>query len=168
MQPFEGLWWLVFKLIGEAEKVKGAYALLIEVSSKAELVVGALGVMEFNPGIYVYVGSALGPGGIEARVARHLRREKRLKWHIDYLLAAKGVSVRKVVFSEAGRGDECRVVGVLKELGLRVVNRFGACDCKMWCGGHLLCCDGGLEWCERMVMRAFESLGLMPRIQGID
>ena len=168
MQPLKGLWWLVFKLIGEAEKVKGAYALLIEVSSKAKLVVGALGVMEFNPGIYVYVGSALGPGGIEARVARHLKGEKRLKWHIDYLLAAEGVSVRKVIFSEAGRGDECRVVGVLKELGLKVVDRFGACDCKMGCGGHLLHCGENLKQCEQMVVKAFEKLGLTPRVQSVD
>jgi len=43
-------------------------------------------------GIYVYVGSAM--GDLSARVARHLRKNKRKHWHIDYLLEhAKVLSV---------------------------------------------------------------------------
>ncbi len=144
--------------------MKGVYTLLIEISCDVEVAVGVLGLMKFERGFYVYVGSALGPGGVEARVARHLREEKRLKWHVDYLLAAEEVSVRAVVFSEAGRGDECRVVHVLKERGLRVVDGFGACDCRMGCGGHLLCCGGSLEGCVKVVVKAFRKLGLAPQV----
>ncbi len=46
--------------------------------------VGALGNVEFTPGWYVYVGSAL--RGLDARIRRHRRkRRKRKHWHIDYL-----------------------------------------------------------------------------------
>lgn len=41
-----------------------------------------------KPGFYVYVGSAFGPGGVQARVGRHFRKAKRHRWHIDYLRAA--------------------------------------------------------------------------------
>ena len=51
-----------------------------------QLRIGALGVFDFPPGWYVYIGSAFGPGGITARVTRHARAAKRLHWHIDYLL----------------------------------------------------------------------------------
>lgn len=46
---------------------------------------GALGDYPFPAGWYVYTGSAR--NGVHQRIRRHLRREKRKHWHIDYLLA---------------------------------------------------------------------------------
>ena len=46
---------------------------------------GKLGLVDFPRGHYIYFGSAL--GGLRARVARHLREEKKLHWHADYLSA---------------------------------------------------------------------------------
>ncbi len=46
---------------------------------------GRLRAREYNKGWYVYIGSAL--NGISGRLQRHLRRRKRARWHIDYLLA---------------------------------------------------------------------------------
>ena len=65
----------------------GTYALLLEATSTQEVQIGKLGVLHMKPGIYVYVGSALGPGGLAARIDRHALREKVLHWHIDYLRA---------------------------------------------------------------------------------
>ena len=65
----------------------GTYALLLEATAKQDVPIGKLGVLHMLPGIYVYVGSALGPGGLAARVERHAPREKTLHWHIDYLRA---------------------------------------------------------------------------------
>ena len=65
----------------------GTYALLLEATAMQEVPIGKLGVLHMLPGIYVYVGSALGPGGLAARVGRHALREKTLHWHIDYLRA---------------------------------------------------------------------------------
>jgi Uri superfamily endonuclease len=36
----------------------------------------------------VYVGSALGPGGLAARIGRHLDSARPLRWHLDYLKRA--------------------------------------------------------------------------------
>ncbi len=66
--------------------MKGAYILLIVIEKEVNIEIGALGTIRFEKGHYCYVGSAVGPGGIEARVGRHLKKGKKLKWHIDYLL----------------------------------------------------------------------------------
>ena len=67
----------------------GTYVLVQRFSKRLEISVGKLGVLEAQPGFYVYVGSALGPGGLAARVGRHCRREKILRWHVDYLRSTK-------------------------------------------------------------------------------
>jgi hypothetical protein len=69
----------------------GTYALLLEATTIQDVQIGKLGVLHMLPGIYVYVGSALGPGGLAARIERHARQEKTLRWHIDYLRAAADI-----------------------------------------------------------------------------
>jgi len=118
----------------------GTYALLIRLSRSVRLTVGALGARDFPPGWYVYIGSALGPGGLRARVARHLRAEKRSHWHIDRLLAAGRVVQVGLRFG-LGR-DECRVaqrVGRNRAARI-VVPHFGASDCD--CTTHLFHFNG--------------------------
>jgi len=58
--------------------------------------VGSLGVIRFSKGLYAYVGSGKGPGGIIARVLRHKSKSKRLWWHIDYLTTNPYVRIVKV------------------------------------------------------------------------
>jgi len=67
----------------------GTYALLLKTSHAVAVDVGALGPVDLEPGAFVYVGSAFGPGGLAARLRRHLQPEKASPhWHIDYLRAA--------------------------------------------------------------------------------
>lgn len=64
----------------------GTYVLLCEASAdRAGVRIGRLGELSLEPGWYAYVGSAFGSGGLSARVGRHLRRDKPLRWHFDYL-----------------------------------------------------------------------------------
>ena len=63
----------------------GTYALVLRAAQQKNVQVGRLGKLAMQPGFYVYVGSALGPGGLKARVGRHLRPAIRSHWHIDYL-----------------------------------------------------------------------------------
>ena len=88
--------------------MKGAYVLLIELPESAEIQVGHLGKIKFQTCFYAYVGSAL--GGVEARISRHLRKEKKLHWHIDYLLARARI---KEVY--VNKGKECDIVKKLAE-----------------------------------------------------
>jgi len=106
------------------------YQLLIDVARPLRIVVGCLGEFDFPAGRYVYTGSA--KRNFEARVARHLRREKALRWHIDYLLMAPGVTVLEV---KRSRRDECTLNRAVK--GGIPVPGFGASDCRAGCGSHL-------------------------------
>jgi Uri superfamily endonuclease len=121
---------------GRLPSLRGTYVLVLRFSKRSEISVGSLGVLETQPGFYVYVGSALGPGGLAARVGRHCRREKLLRWHVDYLRAVAQLEDVWYATGEAHR--ECRWARVLRSLpGASVpLARFGASDCR--CASHLL------------------------------
>ena len=74
-------------------------------------------------------------GGLEARLARHRRRRKKLWWHIDYLL--RQAELVDVVAIPTSRRVECeRNRSVLSLPGAGVVAAgFGASDCN--CVTHL-------------------------------
>lgn len=65
----------------------GAYALTFRLDDPVTLPISSLKNPVLAAGTYVYAGSAFGPGGIRARVSRHLRIEKKAHWHIDHLSA---------------------------------------------------------------------------------
>jgi Uri superfamily endonuclease len=68
-----------------AQPRPGTYALLLSSATDQLIRIGRLGDLRLQPGYYVYVGSALGPGGVRGRLAHHMRLVKRPYWHIDYL-----------------------------------------------------------------------------------
>ena len=99
-----------------------------------DITIGALGAHAFPAGQYLYVGSAWGPGGLAARVGRHLRGDGAVHWHVDYLRAqAEPVAL----WWAAHARDECAWAGhLLAHPGAEiVVPRFGASDCA--CAAHL-------------------------------
>ena len=113
----------------------GAYALLIRLARPFRHQIGALGEVRLPPGAYLYLGSAYGPGGLRARLRRHLRQEKMTHWHVDHLTKAG-----KVVHVLAVPGaSECDMVQcVLGPSAVRVpVAGFGSSDCSR-CPAHLL------------------------------
>ena len=64
--------------------MQGVYILVMELRKNSPMRIGSLGIIDFRKGFYAYTGSAM--GGLEQRIKRHLRKEKKLHWHIDYLL----------------------------------------------------------------------------------
>ncbi|MBL7184044.1 MAG: GIY-YIG nuclease family protein [Anaerolineae bacterium] len=116
--------------------MKGTYALVLRLACQAEIAIGRLGTFTFPAGYYLYVGSALGTGGLEARLARHRRRDKKLRWHIDYLLEhAQLVEVWSAVSTDK---LECLWAQAARELpgGEIPVPGFGSSDCR--CPSHLI------------------------------
>jgi Uri superfamily endonuclease len=117
----------------------GVYTLLLFVSKEVTVTVGKLGKQKFPVGYYSYTGSALGKGAsLRNRVARHLRKEKRMFWHIDYLLADQKVSA--VLAAETSQKIECKTNQHIKtamEAEVKV-RGFGASDCRKNCESHLL------------------------------
>lgn len=112
----------------------GLYALGLVLPHPTTLDVGALGAHTLSPGYYVYVGSAWGPGGLAARVSRHVRGDGRPHWHVDYL---RRVAEPVALWLGPGARDECAWAQALlvRPDAHVVVPRFGASDCN--CAAHL-------------------------------
>jgi Uri superfamily endonuclease len=115
----------------------GTYALVLNLSQDvADVCIGRLGRFYFPAGWYVYVGSARGPGGLVARLARHLRPLKALHWHIDYFRAH--ASPVEIWYTTGTQRWECAWARALLSLvdATVPVSRFGASDCR--CSTHLI------------------------------
>ncbi len=112
----------------------GAYILMIELDATLEPAIARLGPARLPAGRYAYCGSAYGPGGLRARIARHLRAAKRAHWHIDRLTGAGRIVA---VYGLPG-GRECALfASLLATPGARVPLRgFGSSDCRT-CPAHL-------------------------------
>nr|MBN1228722.1 GIY-YIG nuclease family protein [Anaerolineae bacterium] len=113
----------------------GTYGLLLQADSPITIRAGALGSFDLAPGHYLYVGSALGPGGLSARVNRHLKRDKRAHWHIDALTAAAPMTA--VWISISPERLECTWAKRLMRIdGISIpIKGFGSSDCR--CPAHL-------------------------------
>ena len=106
------------------------YQLVICLRRDVCVEVGKLGVLKLPKGRYVYTGSA--KRNLASRIARHLAREKRLHWHIDYLLARPEARVIEVrTFRPAECSINERTGGDVAAAG------FGASACRRGCGAHL-------------------------------
>jgi Uri superfamily endonuclease len=114
------------------DRLKGVYVLIIELNQGAEIQVGTLGNLHFAKGLYAYVGSA--QNGLEKRIERHIRKEKQVFWHVDYLLENPDTIIRAVFFKEAPKTTECAIAEAIGQHGEAVVG-FGCSDCR--CLSHL-------------------------------
>ena len=111
----------------------GAYVLYFAIGSPRRLAIRSLGNPLLPEGAYAYCGNARGPGGIRARVARHLAPDKRRHWHVDHLSADDCRAAAALP-----SGGECRLVGGFLEAGGSVpVPGFGSSDCRR-CPAHLV------------------------------
>jgi len=113
----------------------GAYVLVIDLAESVEIETKATGAVMLPAGRYAYCGSARGPGGIGARVRRHLRRGKAVHWHVDRLTAAGRVTAVNAVPG----GSECVLLRRLLAMpGATIAAAgFGSSDCRC-CPAHLV------------------------------
>ena len=130
----------------------GSYLILMRLPRLRRLVIGALGAILFPPGWYIYVGSAR--RGLYQRVARHRRRRKRLRRHIDYLRESAGFEDSFEIRSS--RWDECRLAEEVRRQANSEIKRFGSSDCS--CASHLFHFDD-----DPRRTRAFHDLLAMFR-----
>ena len=112
----------------------GAYLLLIRLTVALRPEITRFPDAVLTPGWYAYAGSANGPGGLRARVNRHLRKGKSRHWHIDHLTeAAKEI----IVHYETG-GQECALMRDFQRAHDcdTPIPGFGSSDCRN-CASHL-------------------------------
>jgi Uri superfamily endonuclease len=113
---------------------KGIYGLVFQ-NPTCTVRVGALGKVTFSKGWHIYVGSALGSGGL-VRLERHItlsrNKDKPPKWHVDWLSVNPTFCLRFTIHALTEERLECRLA---RALGGETVRRFGSSDCS--CSSHL-------------------------------
>ena len=112
--------------------MKGIYVLIVEITKTVNVRVGVLGLLTFTSGLYAYVGSA--QNNLELRVKRHQSGQKRLFWHIDYLLNNDETKVIGVCCTQGDRAEECKIARLLDK-NAEFIAGFGCSDCH--CKSHL-------------------------------
>ncbi|MCJ7557740.1 MAG: GIY-YIG nuclease family protein [Gammaproteobacteria bacterium] len=114
---------------------RGSYVLALSAVAARSVHAGALGERLLEAGVYLYVGSAFGPGGIKARLSRHLLGAQTLRWHVDYLRAHMlPVAAWYQPQTEPMEHLWAQVLGAGR--GITVAwPGFGASDCR--CNTHL-------------------------------
>ena len=132
--------------------MKGCYCLVINLDNTSEIKIGKLGKVNFKKGYYVYVGSAM--NSLTARIRRHLSEEKKLRWHIDYLL--KESEITDVIYSVSDEKVECELSQCLSQKAASVKD-FGCSDCK--CESHLYYFKNRNEAIE-CVKDAYDSIAM--------
>jgi Uri superfamily endonuclease len=113
----------------------GTYALVLSSSIASPVRIGKLGSLQLQPGCYVYVGSAHGPGGLRARLGHHLGSSSRPHWHIDCLRAH--ANPEEVWYCYDPRPWEhhwAKCIGMQPGASIPLTG-FGASDCA--CDSHL-------------------------------
>jgi histidyl-tRNA synthetase len=123
---------MVARAIGHIPRLPGAYVLAVDLSRPIVVTLGNNRPVSLSAGLYLYCGSAKGPGGLRARIARHLRRGKAMRWHIDRLTEAGRVLG---AWPFVGR-SECELVATLAHLPAPIEG-FGSSDCRR-CRSHLV------------------------------
>jgi Uri superfamily endonuclease len=131
---------------GQLPNLPGVYVLQLHLAQPTRLVVGKLGAFHLRPGEYVYVGSARGPGGLRARLGRHIQGNGIPHWHIDALRRASQVSFflcrvhAPADEPPAGIPLECCWSQALAAFpgAFIPIPGFGSSDCRHGCTAHLI------------------------------
>ena len=91
--------------------MKGTYTIVVRCKDERYSTFGKLGRARLRKGRYLYTGSALGHGAVslEGRLERHMSRQKRLRWHVDYLTSCPGCNVTGAVYVACDGRLECKV-----------------------------------------------------------
>lgn len=118
------------------QKRPGTYVLILASQHSRQIAIGKRLSIQLQPGYYAYVGSALGPGGLSARLGHHRRPVRSPHWHIDYL--RRHASLIEIWFEYSTNRQECLWSQALQTIGELYVpiKGFGASDCV--CSSHLM------------------------------
>lgn len=126
----------------EPESVQqGTYILEINAALPFSIEAKQFANLDFEKGFYYYFGSA--QKNIQKRLERHLRKEKKLHWHIDHITSKETNSIISIyLLPKAEKSFECFSLAEISSRVSAVIpaENFGNSDCKT-CRSHLLFSD---------------------------
>jgi len=120
--------WQVFERF---KSDRGNYLIVGELKKAKKILIGKLGEIEFKKGYYLYVGRAM--KNLTKRIKRHLRKKKKKRWHIDYLIDY--LKDLKAIPIRSEKNFECELAQDLAKINFFPIKKFGASDC--FCKSHL-------------------------------
>jgi Uri superfamily endonuclease len=99
----------------------------IELADTAVVMLSGSLPIALPAGRYLYCGSAKGPGGLKARLSRHMRRGKSVRWHVDQL-TEQGLVIGSWIFP-GGDIEKYLSSGMIRGVGpvyaKKLVRAFG-------------------------------------------
>jgi len=116
----------------DPQEMKGTYCLVLSCTEKFSTGIGKLRLIQFDPGGYAYIGSAM--KGLKSRLTRHLADKKKLYWHIDYLLNSGSIRLDYILYKESTIKIECPTAKLVAQR-FHGCPGFGSSDCG--CSSHL-------------------------------
>ena len=143
---------------------RGIYALIIRIKEKVVINIGKKKKYNFLPGYYIYIGSALGEysNNIENRLKRHFSNNKKLFWHIDYLLNISKIEAKKALYAKTNQKKECELSSkIMNYSNSDLFKDFGNSDCEAGCKTHLFYFNDYTNL-ENIVKSAFREIFLKP------
>jgi Uri superfamily endonuclease len=147
----------------------GAYVLELFLPQDADLAIGRLGRACFPRGAMLYAGSARGPGGLKARLGRHLQNGSvtHPHWHID---ALRGIAQARAAayWVSPEPALECLWSHALAQLPGSCIPLagFGASDCRLGCPAHLVAFPGE-EKDNHPMLERFGWLQSLAQVAGV-
>ena len=137
----------------------GTYLIVLHLVKNRKCVIGKMGERSLEKGYYLYIGSALGSGGMAARVKHHLRKTNNPHWHIDYIREI--MQVNQLWLDEGKKRMEHRWAGKVRKLAefRETLRGFGSSDCN--CYSHLF-------YSSQRPITATLSKHLSPTIEPVE
>jgi Uri superfamily endonuclease len=121
--------------LAQLQAKPGTYILWMQLKQAQSMSIGKLGTMQAQAGVYAYVGSAFGSGGVAARLKHHLAYSAKPRWHLDYL--RQHALVWRCWVNHDAQHREClwaKVLAGITPYALPMPS-FGSSDCA--CTSHL-------------------------------
>lgn len=76
----------------EMDSAPATYILMAHLRQSIHITTSKQPYWQLTSDYYLYIGSAIGSGDLQARIGGQLQSMNKMRWHIDYLLAHTAVA----------------------------------------------------------------------------
>ncbi|MEM1610149.1 MAG: GIY-YIG nuclease family protein [Sulfolobales archaeon] len=142
----------------------GLYIIILSLERDICIEIGALGMVSIEPGIYGYIGSARGRGGLRSRIARHIAKDKKIRWHIDHLTSRRDVRILSIIYIRSKEDLEDAIADIVRSAicWIPSIQGFGSTDKRSYT--HLFRCTCFINECMWSLLKALAENKLKPSL----
>ena len=117
------------------------YIIIFRIKTHIKIDVGRFQSVPFKRGLYLYIGSA--KRGLKKRIERHISINKKLYWHIDYILSNRASTILEIWYKR--EDEECKHAQIISRLSSSEIVKkgLGSSDCN--CPTHIFLFRGTIS-----------------------